>query len=877
MLGGYTWGRTMSLNKVPEILAPAGGPAQFLAALNSGADAVFLGLKTFNARARAQNFDIADLEIYVPLAHRYGMKVLVTLNILIKENELKSLLSTLADLARVEVDGVIVQDLGLMRLLREYFPSLPIHASTQLAVHNLSGVKMAKKLGAKRVVLARELTAQEMKKIRQDLSEQPVELEAFCHGSLCYSYSGLCFFSGQDDARSGNRGECAYTCRKPYKILNEPGAGFLFSMKDLETVDDLKSFVDAGIDTLKIEGRKKDAQYVATVVKTYREKLNELASESTLRPSAPERAKTEWSDPRSLMAYSFQRDKTSLFLNGRYHENVIDLDNPTHKGQLVGAIEAVKGRRIFLKTAVDLEKYDGIRIDPKESIYHAEPQHGSTFQDPSSQLKNKYSNQTLQFSLRDLAREGQPCFQAPAQSLVELWVPEGGRLEKGDLVYKTRSASLKNKVEELSHVPDRLRKLVPIQASLHMALLGENLEVKFTAFKGGNEIFRDQLVVPAVPSNKGEDASLELQDEWRQELHIFGDQGLEITEFDFSGDFTWFVPRRRIKEFKSKLGPHLVTALADWESSLIHGVAWNSSISLADVAVKENQQRLTVKIDRMSYLEPIQQAFESLKSKNLLIPHEISFEPKRAFLGKISPEELFGDLTRWTETMGVSLRVALPTVIRAWDEPLLKRWLKVAYDLGVRRFQVGNIGAMLFLTDLGFKDIDLASDFTLYALNQFATKELKSLSVGRYALSLENDKESLESQLKTSQISGIEPELILYKDTPLFIAESCSLTALHGGCPTAKVCGYRTLDIVNDEGEEFQVIHESCKSVVIGKNAFSISEERPWAANCGIKYVRADFLSRSYSPDEIDSVLKSIGDSASIKSTHPGNHFRTLL
>jgi putative protease len=229
----------MNQFKAPEILAPAGGPAQFLAALNSGADAVFLGLKTFNARARAENFSIEDLEIYVPLAHRYGMKVLVTLNILIKESELTSLSQTLSDLARLEVDGVIVQDLGLFRLLRESFPSLPIHASTQLAVHNLSGVKMAKRMGAKRVVLARELTAQEIKKIKQDLVDYPVELEAFCHGSLCYSYSGLCFFSGQDDARSGNRGECAYTCRKPYKILNEPGAGFLFSMKDLETVDQL--------------------------------------------------------------------------------------------------------------------------------------------------------------------------------------------------------------------------------------------------------------------------------------------------------------------------------------------------------------------------------------------------------------------------------------------------------------------------------------------------------------------------------------------------------------------------------------------------------------------------------------------------------------
>jgi putative protease len=279
----------------------------------------------------------------------------------------------------------------------------------------------------------------------------------------------------------------------------------------------------------------------------------------------------------------------------------------------------------------------------------------------------------------------------------------------------------------------------------------------------------------------------------------------------------------------------------------------------------------------MNYLEPLKSAFEYLRAEKLIVPHEISFEPKRAFLGKVSPEDLFNDLLNWAREAQVTLRVALPTVIRAWDEPLLKRWLKVAYDLGVRRFEVGNIGALVFLEELAFEDIHLASDFTLYALNQFAAKELQSLSVSRYALSLENDKRSLESQLRTSHFPGFEPELILYKDTPLFIAESCSLTALHGGCPTAKVCGYRTLDIVNDEGEEFQVIHESCKSIVIGKNAFSISEERPWAAQSGIKYVRADFLSRSYSHEDIFAILKTLGSSKPIFGTHTGNHFRTLL
>ena len=221
--------------RIPEILAPVGGREQFFAALNAGADAVFLGLKQFNARARAENFSIDDLLSLVPLAHRYKMQVLVTLNILIKDIELAELVSTLASLEDVGVDAIIVQDLGVADLARRFFPGLRLHASTQMAVHNLAGVQKAIDWGFKRVVLARELTAQEIKRIRAAVPQELIELEVFCHGSLCYSYSGLCFFSGAADARSGNRGECAYTCREPYKILSEPGQGFLFSMKDLDT------------------------------------------------------------------------------------------------------------------------------------------------------------------------------------------------------------------------------------------------------------------------------------------------------------------------------------------------------------------------------------------------------------------------------------------------------------------------------------------------------------------------------------------------------------------------------------------------------------------------------------------------------------------
>ena len=174
-------------------------------------------------------------------------------------------------------------------------------------------------------------------------------------------------------------------------------------------------------------------------------------------------------------------------------------------------------------------------------------------------------------------------------------------------------------------------------------------------------------------------------------------------------------------------------------------------------------------------------------------------------------------------------------------------------------------------------NLNLTSDFTLYAMNHVALLEFKDLGIQRYALSVENDRESIRNQLMSSKEISIAAELIVYKDTPLFLAESCSLTALHGGCPSASVCGYRTLEIENDEGEEFLVIHENCKSVVIGKNAFSISQERTWSAEQGIEFLRVDFLSRPYGAKDIQRVIKGVSKGETISETHSGNHFRKLL
>jgi len=854
--------------RIPEILAPAGGREQFFAALQSGADAVYLGLKQFNARGRAENFTLEDLRELAPLARRYGMKILVTLNILLKEAELPRLRMELAELQWVGIHAVIVQDLGVARFIREHFPTIRLHASTQLAVHNLAGVLAAIDFGFKRVVVARELTAQELRKIQTAVEGKDVEVEAFCHGSLCYSYSGLCFFSGAEDARSGNRGECAYTCRKPYKILNEPGHGFLFSMKDLNTSKDLGKLVDANIHTLKIEGRKKDAQYVTTSVGLYRQELNRIFG----RETGPGGRSIE-RDYQHDMSFSFHRDMTSLFVNGRYHENVIDLNNPTHKGLLIGTIEKIKGRTIEVMSTQALERFDGLRIESRDSLYHALPQHGDKVQSTMRGAQKKYKNNVSQFSLRDFSLKGRRLNASNAHTRVEIELPNEIDLPMvGDAVYKIRSNELKRHTENLSKAPAdaRIRELRFIELKFHSEKVDETLHLRVEAFLGAESLLKDEIILPWQLAKKAGSLASDIV----ENFSVLGDAACDCL-VSFQGTEEAFVPRSVLKELKQRLNLNLPDAVARatdraLADSLVHLNQNRRELPAAEAA------RFAIKIDRLEYLDTIAAFLQSGKGFDL---KEIVFEPKRAFLGKLSPKEIFAPLVSFTAEHDLTLRFAFPTVIRAWDEVMLKAWVHTFLEQGGTAFEIGNIGAKALLDSFAKDrtDLDVRSDFTLYVLNTEAALAAESLGVNTVALSIEDDRSSLEAKLQHWPASKLKPQIILYKDTPLFIAEACSLTALHGGCPTAAVCGYRTLEIENDEGERFFVAHESCKSIVYGAKAFSLSQHRRELSSFGIEEFRLDFLTREYTPDHLLKVLSQVALGETIAETHSANYERSLL
>ncbi|MBE0583627.1 MAG: U32 family peptidase, partial [Desulfofustis sp.] len=257
-----------------ELLAPAGTRENFLVALEAGADAVYLGAPRLNARNLARDFSLDEIAALVRFAHDRGRKVYIAINSLVRESDLALVLETLAELELIRPDALIVQDLGLIRLVRRFFPSLRLHASTLMTTHNHEAIALLAKLGCARAVLARELTLEELAALAQ---RKTLELEVFVHGAMCFSYSGLCLFSSYFGGKSGLRGNCVQPCRRKFTVVGGKGrggstgrSGYFFSMNDLEGLTLVPQLRRIGIDSLKIEGRLRSATYVSRIVSAYR-------------------------------------------------------------------------------------------------------------------------------------------------------------------------------------------------------------------------------------------------------------------------------------------------------------------------------------------------------------------------------------------------------------------------------------------------------------------------------------------------------------------------------------------------------------------------------------------------------------------------------
>ena len=393
-----------------ELLAPAGDLDTGYAALYYGADALYTGLKQFSARATAVNLSDRELNELTAYAHHLHKKVYVTVNTLIQETELPELLNTLDTCATSQVDGIILQDLGVARVIKNHFSTLALHASTQMAVHNKEGALALQKLGFQRVVLARELSLKEI----QEIAAIPnLETEAFIHGALCYSYSGLCLFSSMETGRSANRGKCTYPCRALFQ--GPDGEKHYFSMKDLALEENI---LKMPVTSLKIEGRKKSPLYVAAVTNYYRHILDTGKAD-------PEQAEH--------IQQIFARPWTTNTFFGK-NKDVIDRDFVGHRGLVIGQVENVTKGVLSFKTTRPVMRFDGLQIDV------------DGYEKPFG------------FSVQDLYVRGKSTFQSKAGDTLSITLPPNAPfLKKGQPIYLASSMAVKGAYKYTHPKPNAYR------------------------------------------------------------------------------------------------------------------------------------------------------------------------------------------------------------------------------------------------------------------------------------------------------------------------------------------------------------------------------------------------------------------------------------
>ena len=690
----------------PELLAPAGSLEAFFAAMEFGADAVYVGLKEFSARAKAKNVNRDELERMVGYAHARRKKVFLTLNTLVKEKELSHLIDVMAAVEAIGIDAIILQDLGVWRLARRHFPSLELHSSTQLTIHNTAGVQMAERLGFSRAVLARELSLDEITAIR---SETILDLEHFIHGAHCFSLSGQCSFSSWLGGMSGNRGRCAQPCRRRYHHKGKDG--YYFSPNDLSAIDLLPELAEAGIMSFKIEGRMKSAEYVANVVQAYRMVLD--ATERT-RPAAIGEAK-------ALLKESFGRQPTRGFLPGSTPTDMVNPGAHGATGRLIGNVERCQGGQLTFLTRDPLHLGDRLRIQP------ASDKPGSAF------------------TIRDMRQSGKPVNRVGRNERLSVGSPPEKSFRTGDLVYKVSSGQAFSLSQ--SACRKRLESVTPGKAVIALAITMPTPErIELSAACHGLSLARayDVESFPAKDRPLSEEVLAK----------VFGKTGqlpLALGPLTCGTLPAVVLPLSRLNAIRREFYQELADLLQDRQHRARTDHRRQAMADLVPAGMTgEDDVQLAVAIGNVRDLSLLKQE----DVDELILPLTLGASGRllagnRAALKH--PERLIWDL---------------PLAIFDADWPGFQTEVEQLIDLGFRRFRLQNIGQFMLFGDRD--DLLLESGYRLFTTNSQAASAWRELGLTAATLYVEDDRDNLAALLNR-QI-GLPLAVTVYANLPMMIS-----------------------------------------------------------------------------------------------------------
>lgn len=776
---------------IPELLAPAGSLDAVRAAVANGADAVYCGASRFNARDDGAQLTLDELEQACLIAHERGARIYLTLNILIKPHELADALRYLGECIDRGIDAAIVQDIGLVRLIQRTYPGFEIHGSTQMTVHDIAGARVMERLGVGRVVLARENTLDDIRAIRAAVPG--LGLESFVHGALCIAYSGQCFMSGMISERSANRGSCAQSCRKDY-VLSDVGTGaeldrgYLISAKDLGAWDHLAEIAEAGIGCLKIEGRKKKPEFVATVTKGYREFLARVEQGSFAPPSFEEV---------QPLIQIFSRGFTGGMYGGRAGRSYITRTQPDNRGHELGTVVGFADGEVIVEVRAPIAERDGLGFEPPAGG-HLE------------------STGFTAGTVRTLAHGEGTWRQA---------VKARHRVPIGWTVVRSSQAALLERARatfaDLGREPRRRR--TPLAIRVFGA---PGAPLKAVVHAAGDEVtVRSDLPLAAAARRALDVAQL------REQFGRLGETPFALGDLDARGlPEGLFLPVSELNRMRQEAVDELLVR-RDWARQ---------------AAEAERDATIAAAVSDVPRVGPPRSA----SGAHALVAEAFRIEDAEAALDAGADEVVLDPFLRHpfppvsrvaalaarVRGEGRSFRLRLPSIVRPEERRKLDKWLALGTPL-----LTGHLGLVMELAAAGR---DVAADYATNVFNAHTAAELFALGASHLTPSIELTADELEQLVAPWDGRGFE--VFVYGRPEGMTLEHCVLSAAFDRVPThcRDLCTrtHTDVELADPAGYRFPVATDyACRNRLLHSRPVEGSEFLPRLVGHGIRRFRLVF------------------------------------
>ncbi len=718
-----------------ELLSPVGDFECLKVAVQNGADSVYFGANLFSARAFAHNFDEAELKKAIEYAKLRGVKTNLTLNTLIKDNEFDDAIKLASKAYEFGIDAIIIQDLGLAKKLIELFPDLPMHGSTQMTIHNLNGALKLQELGFKRVVLSRELSLTEIEYICKNTS---IEIECFVHGALCISYSGQCLFSSMLGGRSGNRGKCAGPCRLPYKLIENDKAidsGYLLNTRDLCGLEFLPQLINAGVDCLKIEGRMKSPEYVATVTNIYRKYIDLAYSKNDFNINIE--------DKKTLLQAFNRGNFSSGHLDSSENRNLVFKEKPNNMGLFIGIIQKYNPNKghITLKIQEKLNIGDTISVGNENGSYKI-----SELMNKNTNLKETQVGQTVTIGRMK------------------------GNIKVGDKVYRLSSKELTTIAKE-SYKKEVKKTALNCTVSIKK---NTPISINIKSYTK-NGIYKNLDIsckldyIPEIAQNRPLDKETIIK-----QISKTTDTPYYFKNINIDLDKNLFLPKisilnelRRtalsnVENFAiSKIHRQLPESFVDYISKETDSTTLNNMRNFNNTKINSNA---TPKVSLL--LNVLHSDWNYNKLENI----DSIYIPLKYFTSKkYSP--VLKIISKKFDTY-----IYMPTIIKSNYENLFLANAEEAVEkYNIQGFVISNIGNLNLLHSL-FNNLDeyykVIANYTFNVYNSETVLELKKLGISSFTLSPELDKQTITS---LCNYNYLQKELIVYGKVPLLNINYCLL------------------------------------------------------------------------------------------------------